>query len=400
MNLLIVSEAFFPEGRGGELATYLYAKLLNNSGVDVRVITASTSSITKGKIDGLIIYKIPTRKLTKYSIMSKIPILFKGYSKRLFEWSDIIYMTGWFPAIPFIKHKFRKSVVVHLHSSFPACPIGTAYDLTRYSLCTLNKLFPRCIICIKSYERFNAKGVLETMFSSILNSIIGLGYINFLKYADAVIFVSKFQRELVLKRLQTTANRFFVIYNPLPKLPYIPVKGDDFGYFGGTNPLKGFRVLIHAWSKVCSKYNSKLHISLAEKLLKHKVTFEKMKINLYGKLSGHIYDEVYKNIKAVLVPSVAPEALPYVVSEACLRGRVVIASRVGGIPEQVKGLKGIRLVEPGNVNELAEMIEEVLMMDKKEAVELGMKNREDILRKFDNSKIVNCLIYVFEKISG
>jgi hypothetical protein len=39
-------------------------------------------------------------------------------------------------------------------------------------------------------------------------------------------------------------------------------------------------------------------------------------------------------------------------------------------------------------------------MDKSEATELGLKNREGILRKFDTHKSVNELIKVFEKIAG
>jgi len=398
MNLLIISEAFFPEGSGGELTTYLHAKLLHNNGVNIRVITASSSSISKSKIDGLTIYNVIRRKPTKYSIVNKILPLLKGSLRHLFEWADVIYMTGWFPAIPFIKHMFKKPVVVHLHSSFPACPIGASYNLAKDSLCTLNSVFPKCAKCIVSYERFKETNTLETIISSLLNSTIGLAYINFLKHADAAVFVSRYQKNLVLRRLPTIADRSFVIYNPLPKLPHVPVRGDDLGYFGGISYLKGFHTLIRAWFEVHSKHDSKLHIALAKKLLEHKATFEKMKIILHDKLSGHAYDEVYKNIRAVLVPSVAPEALPYVVSEACLRGRVIIASRIGGIPEQVKGLEGVRLVESGNVDELSEMIEEVLSMDWEEVVELGMRNRRGILRKFDNIRIINKLIRLFEKV--
>ena len=38
--------------------------------------------------------------------------------------------------------------------------------------------------------------------------------------------------------------------------------------------------------------------------------------------------------------------------------------------------------------------------DRGEAIELGLKNREGILRRFDNRRAVNELIRVFEKVVG
>jgi hypothetical protein len=39
VNILFLSELFYPHGSGGELATYLYAKLLSEAGINVIVIT-------------------------------------------------------------------------------------------------------------------------------------------------------------------------------------------------------------------------------------------------------------------------------------------------------------------------------------------------------------------------
>lgn len=73
-------------------------------------------------------------------------------------------------------------------------------------------------------------------------------------------------------------------------------------------------------------------------------------------------------------------------------------SIVGGIPEQVMGLRGIRLVKPNEPNEIADAIDWDLSMDRHAADELSLKNREDILRKFNNCKSVSELINVVEKV--
>jgi len=392
MNVLILSKILWPEGSGGELATHLYARLLIENDVDVKVAISSTPNYFKVWSE-LPIYKIPVLGYGKYTIVP----MFKKL-RELFEWSDIVYCTDFFPIIPLIKQAFKKPVVTHIHSYFPACPIGSLYNLKEGSTCKPDD--KNCSKCIWYYERAYTKTFSQALISMLLNSTIGKGFLNLVMLADALVFVSNAQRDLFLKHAPNLPRQSYVIYNPLPDIPYIPVEGDDLGYFGGFSPLKGFHVLMHAWFKVYDKHNSRLHVSLAEKIFKHQATFEKKKIILYGRLSGQVYDRVYENIKAVLLPSVVPEALPYVVSEACLRGRLLIASKVGGIPEMVSGFKGVLLVKPNDADALAEALDWALSMDKSEAVELGLKNREEILKRFNNSKSAEELIRVFERVSS
>ena len=93
------------------------------------------------------------------------------------------------------------------------------------------------------------------------------------------------------------------------------------------------------------------------------------------------------------------EPAPYVVVEALLRGRLFIASRVGGIPEITEGAPGVRFVEPGDVDGLAGALNWALSMDRSEAVELGLRNREYALRRFNNERAVKALVKVFESVS-
>jgi glycosyltransferase involved in cell wall biosynthesis len=125
----------------------------------------------------------------------------------------------------------------------------------------------------------------------------------------------------------------------------------------------------------------------------------KLNIIPYGNLRGHIYDEVYKKIKVVVVPSLSPDTAPYVPIEACLRGRIVIASKIGGIPEYVGDLPGVKLVPPNDIDALADALEWALSLNRNEAVELGLKNRAEILRKFDARKITQFLIRIFEEVA-
>lgn len=398
MNVLILTDHLWPEGSGGELATYLYARLLANLSVQVKIVVPSCVDSFFCQ-DGFPVYQIRLKHFGKYVVGGSLPAF--RMLKQLIGWSDIVYCAGLFAFVPYIKNRFKKPVVIHLHSTFPACPIGASYNLTCNCACDLNKKFLSCMNCVFFYEKFNNdKTNSQALVSSILNSTVGSVYREAMKSADAVLFVSQSQKQAVLNRLPEFAGKFKVIYNPVPELTQIPLKGQDLGYFGGLSLLKGFNTLMSSWCQIQESHNSQLHVSLAEKLLQQKNCFKEKKIVLYPKLKGASYSEVYGLVGAVLVPSVVPEAFPYVVTEACLRGRLVIASNVGGIPEQVAGLKGARLVEPCDSKGLTDALEWVLAMAKPSLAELGVSNREAFSRKYNNYSSVSDLIDVFQKIWG
>jgi glycosyltransferase involved in cell wall biosynthesis len=78
-----------------------------------------------------------------------------------------------------------------------------------------------------------------------------------------------------------------------------------------------------------------------------------------------------------------------VTAEAILRGRLLIASRIGGITEQVKGCKGVYLFEPGNHRELAEILSYAKELDKNAVFEMSCHNREVFSRTFNNEKTMS-----------
>jgi len=391
MNVLILSRSIWPEGSGGELATYLYIKLLIENDVNVKVATSSTPNYFKAWNE-LPIYKIPVLGYGKYTIVP----MFKKL-RELFEWSDIVYCTDFFPIIPLIKRAFKKPVVAHIHSYFPACPIGSLYNLKEDSTCKPDD--KNCSKCIWYYERAYTKPFSQASISMLLNSTIRKGFLNFVMLADALVFVSNAQRNLFLKHAPNLPCQLYVIYNPLPGIPYIPVEGDDLGYFGGFSPLKGFHVLVKALSKIRNEHKTMLYATKMEGLVNLDL-FARIGIVPYGMLDNDSYENVYRKVKIVVHPSIWQEPLPYVVIEALLRGRLLVASHVGGVPEIIRGLSGVLMTEPNDVDGLAGALDQAISIDRSKAIELGLKNRESVLKKFDNQRSVSELIRVFERVSS
>jgi len=67
---------------------------------------------------------------------------------------------------------------------------------------------------------------------------------------------------------------------------------------------------------------------------------------------------------------------------------LLIASRIGGVPEQVKGCKGVFLFEAGNYRELAEVLDCVKSLDRSTVADLGFQGREVFRRTFNNGKTI------------
>ena len=392
LKILIFTETLWPYGGGGELATYLYARHLFKHGAKVRIIMKDYRSSEFWR--NFKIYKLRTFGYGKHFVLSSHSA---NPVKELINWSDVTYFAGLFNLIPLAK-SLRKPVATHIHSYFPLCPVGHLYDFANQKICSPND--GSCFKCIWIYESMRG-GLKRGLASSILNSLSKDRFLNMVNISDALIFVSKEQRKLFLSYVKAILEdvvipESYVIYNPILELDYLPIKGDDIGYLGGLDPIKGWSLLFKAWLRVYRKYPcARLIGAMTSSLLAH---VDQFNIVRYPRLDPSSLEKFYKYVRAIIIPSIAPEPSPYVAVEALLRGRFLIASSVGGVPEIVGDAPGVRLVPPGDVDSLADALDCALSMDGRYVVELGLKNREYALKKSDNERSVSELIRVFNKV--
>jgi glycosyltransferase involved in cell wall biosynthesis len=388
MNVLFLSEQIYPHGSGAELATYLYADLLSKSDFNVRVVTNKFAGEPAFSTEGhLEIYRLPLFKNSesvKYSMLERIDVLFSSFLRKMLKWADVVYVPRfWFSAIPLAK-AYGKSVVTHLHDYIPICPLSTTFDASKKNLCKGNNFIcpPKCVY---SFEKTGSRSFKDALASIAFNSAFGSSFPRLIKLSDAVICVSKAQRDILSKADPSFSSKLSVVYNPLPGFEDVPLKGDDFGYFGGLNYLKGFQTLNTAAARIIGLSSKPLKIR-STKISNIRKEFAdalgRSGFLLYGKVERKQYNEIYANIQAVLVPSLWPEPWPYVVVEALMQGRLVIASHVGGIPEQTEGCKGVFLCESGDAVDLAKNMLSVTNFKKEKIVSLGLQNRDAFFKKF------------------
>lgn len=106
-----------------------------------------------------------------------------------------------------------------------------------------------------------------------------------------------------------------------------------------------------------------------------------------------------RSARGVVVPSVGVENAPMVVLEAMAAGTPVIASAIGGIPEQVEHDVSGLLVPPGDVTALAEAMRR-LESDNVLVEQLGDAARERVKRDFSPEKHMESLMRVYREVGA
>jgi glycosyltransferase involved in cell wall biosynthesis len=173
---------------------------------------------------------------------------------------------------------------------------------------------------------------------------------------------------------------------------------------GRITGWKGHEFLISALAKVkhqnffCIMVGSlKGHEKFA-KILEQKIKEN----NLEGKIKivGETKDmpAAYLVSDVVISSSIRPEAFGRVAIEAGAMGRIIVATNIGGSLETVIDGKTGFLVEVNNVNKLAEVIDEVLNMEKTKKEQMQQNAAEHIANNFSNQKMLDETMEFYKKI--
>jgi glycosyltransferase involved in cell wall biosynthesis len=394
MRILIFSELFYPHGGGAELATWLYSKLLAKEGFKITVVTSKFPNESPYELldDGVEIFRVPMKMMfgTRYYTLVNAGVLLSSFVNKLIKQSDIIYVPcGWYSVIPIAKIH-RKPVVIHLHNYSIVCPTSLMYDFTKQEVGSSSL---RSFIIHEMVEKRRKAGLVA--FSAMTNELLGKYYNRLGTLADALIFVSMAQANLVLSNAPHLKEKSHVIYNPIPQLPFIKAESKGIGYFGGRSFIKGFYVLMRAL-----KYLEAVNIAVNLAMTSEKPQAVKAKRGIAINFSPKVNPaDIMKKIAIVTIPSLCPEPSPYILIESMLYGKLIVASNMGGIPEIVTGAHhGVRLVKAGDYEEIASALNLFLTLELEEINEIALKNREFILRRFKNEETVKLFANVLEKI--
>lgn len=356
MKICLITRFYKPHVRGGaEIYVGAIAEKLKEKGHEVSVITLS--NINRGyveKINGVIINRInPLNFYNPYSVDQPLPLKFIYHTVDLFNLHSYLLVKN-------ILSK-EKPDVVHIHtykglsaSVFKAVKdlniplIYTAHDFA--SLCVKTDLL-RCDHSVCKDPRVPCK-IYNRIHKNLLNKKVDL------LTAPSRFVIDKLRSNGLFHNIETSVIPNAVeLFNERVKKDYNKL---DLVYVGSLSRHKGPDILIRAFKEIEGD-NLRLHIlgrGPDEGELRRLAEGDE-RITFHGFLSGDKLMDMYRMANVTVVPSIWYDNSPMVIYESLMNSTPAIASRIGGIPELVRdGYNGF-LFEPGSVNGLRRILEEI-----------------------------------------
>lgn len=196
------------------------------------------------------------------------------------------------------------------------------------------------------------------------------------RYVDRFIAPSLFMRDICL-RFGFKKDRLLHIPHPIDLNRYTVQPADE-GYVlyaGRLSEEKGLEVLLEA-ARETPNINYKIAGSgPMEARLKEKAASESIaNLMFLGFLSGKALEDVLGKARLIVLPSLWYENYPISILEAKALGKIVIGSKIGGIPEL---LPRELCASPGDARSLAHLIQTWHAKPLSEREAMGKKLREE-----------------------
>jgi glycosyltransferase involved in cell wall biosynthesis len=398
-RILLFSKLFWPEGGGGELATYLIIRDVLSKYFDVTVVSGTKAP--EQDILGSVGYIYWSVLETRYKPIEWIKLLANiNWLRRLVEKTDIVYVPSHtlIPvSIPLKIIKPSIKIVLHLHN----------YQILAYTSVVLAGKEPDMAMDM-IVEHGEHKSLIRTLLTGLGHYI---NYINRLaiRFVDKIICVSHRQYEILTKYVPEIRDKAYVIYNPPPPMLTINKRISEeptLIYAGGGSYIKGFIILLSAIVKILKRYKHRIYITYGREISSQEISLlEKLskkldnKVMLLGRLSHKEHLKLHEDAWGLLFPSISEEPLPYAIVESLLTGTIPIASKVGGIPEIIKGTPAENfLFTPGDIDEFISKIEMLISLSKDNVENISIRLREHVPRIFDEKSIKSNLTSLFESV--
>ncbi|MFH1822311.1 MAG: glycosyltransferase family 4 protein [Patescibacteria group bacterium] len=370
MRILQINKYYYLRG-GSERYFFELSELLKKNGHEVIPFSMENKRNGKTRYAKYFIREVNLNKFNLINIIKyfnnyeAVGKLKKLLSEEKIDLAHFHNISGQIsPAIIKVLKKHNIPVVMTLHDYKLICPNAMLF--------TNGKVCHRCLGG-KYYNCF----LNRCNHNSILKSFIGMteAYLNnkcLKSYKQINLFISPSQylKNIYLK-FGFSEEKIFVIPNFIDQSKF-KIKNEKTEnyllYFGRLSKEKGIDTLIEAMAK--------LNTDLKLKIVGEGTEFEnyELRIKNYGlsnkvQLTGAKYGDdlmdLVKNAKAVIIPSIWEENMPYSLLESLAYGKVLIASAIGGIKEIIKDNKNGLLFKPKDSSDLAKKIVKLGKIDTK-----------------------------------
>lgn len=373
MNICLLSRDFLPNIGGIASHVYEISREFVKQGHNVHVITFK-SKIFENKYEELEGIKVHRIYLPNIRIFGRIFYAF-------FEFIKLLSLI-----------KYENIHIIHSHTTIPD-DLVTIFIKNKCKIITEHS--SRFLLHIENNMRI-------PLYKTILN------------HADFITGPSKQLTNAFIK-LGINKNKILFISNGVDINKFNPhIKGDDIKnkYDISFNdniilcptrltPIKGTKYLIKAIPIIleCNKNIKFLIVGDGEELIELKQLANKLKILEYiiftGKINNIEMPKYYAISDIVILPSLR-EATSIAGLEAMASGKVLIGTKVGGIPHIIENYNTGLLIPPRRPDKIAEAIIELINNDKRR-YRMGIKARKRTETNFSWEIIAKKFLNIYKK---
>lgn len=405
MKILQIHRYFHIEG-GAERYFFEISRLLTNQGHKVAFFSMKDERNINSRWNSYFVRNISLNDQNVISRLRLIERLFLGtevknklnqlldeFEPEIVHLHDLnIFIT---PLILQVLNKRNIPIVQTVHDNqvlaFPGASLfhdGKICEITR------KRKYYKAIIhnCVPGSRLFTALYVSAQYLYQLLNLY---NYIDY--FITPSYFLGKKLVEYGFDKNKIYHLPYFVNSNKKIQINFKNVKQDYILFFGRLVPEKGIQILIEA-----VKFLSHVKLIIAgtgDKRYIKELKKQSRKIGVVeftGFQNGYKLNNLIKKCRFTVLPSLWCENLPNSILESFTFGKPVIASDIGGIPEIVKdGYNGF-LVQPGNVEDLAEKINKV-WHNPSLCKKIGRNAREYVEKNFGPKEHYKKLMDVYKK---
>jgi len=387
MRIAMIIEAWNPIWGGGQVHAYEICKRLVERGVEIDLYVMALKDKDGNVYDQ-----------NEELFEGKLRIIRVGFPKSFTFLNRILWIFEVMWAV-LSNHKDIPYSIIHAHANLPGLPAKILSTLFRVPV-----VYTVHGSGIEALERMYGKGIKSRIL-----------------YLFEVFLQRKLRYDV-----EITVDRRFLRYDNVNNPIYIP-NGVDIEKFNRVNvpksrmakilfvgrihPQKGLRYLVEAISKIKKEFERNMAAVVIvgrstewtneEKMIR--TLIKKWSLEKYfifkGKLPEKELLKEYKSSTLFVLPSLF-EGMPLTLLEAWASSLPVIATRVGENPYLIKHRYNGWLVEPGNADELAETLKEVLNTPKQKLKIVGERGYKIVKRVYTWDRVAENTLKIYRSIKG
>lgn len=279
-------------------------------------------------------------------------------------------------------------IVQTVHNFRFLCPNGLFFDNNK-QICELCKHgdFKHAVIKKCYHESY--------LLSFLMQYQVKLARNSGLKNIDKFISLSNFTKNKLVES-GFDVNKIVVKPNFLfPQPPQKVYEHDNYALFiGRLSSEKGVEVVINAFKEVDYKLKIAGTGDILDELKERGKNYPN--IEFCGFVAGKEKEKLVSGASFIIVPSLQYENFPVSVLDAFSRGKTVIASRIGSLPEIIiDGFSGI-LFEMGNAESLK--LNLLRLIKDKTYEKLGKNAYHEFLTKFQTEQNYQQLLNIYDDV--